>query len=69
MLRLLKSTGIRDTTNQIAKIVYNLDAFLARDVGQLAPDLSLEAFILKLDFHFENWKQQADKRRIRRTIS
>ncbi|CAG8239687.1 unnamed protein product [Penicillium salamii] len=62
MLRLLKSTGTSDKNDQIARIVYNIEATLARDIGELSDEVTLEGFMLKLDFHYETWKRQADER-------
>jgi len=64
MLRLLKSTGTTNVYDQILKILYNLDASLARDFGEIPEDMSLTDFMSKMDLHFENWKRQVDQKRM-----
>ncbi|OQD77049.1 hypothetical protein PENDEC_c003G00397, partial [Penicillium decumbens] len=63
MLRLLKNTGTTSTYDQILKIVYTLDASLARDFGEITEDMSMTDFMSKLDFYFENWRRQVDQKR------
>ena len=63
MLRLLKATGTTNAYDQILKIVFNIDATLARDIGEITEDATLDQFMTKLDFHYENWKRQAEERR------
>lgn len=63
MLRLLKSTGTSNTQDQILKMVDNIDASLARDLGDPSI-LGLAEFMEKLDFCYRTWKRQADERNL-----
>ncbi|KAJ5420150.1 hypothetical protein N7465_002669 [Penicillium sp. CMV-2018d] len=50
--------GERTPYGWLLKIIYNLDASMAQHIGELAEDTPLDTFMVKFDFHYENWNRQ-----------